>query len=193
MATPKQVSFLESLIDERDLFASPRFFDAVNAMDSEEYATYLGQIKRSLPNLPTQKASAYIEHLLALPKKAEAPRSNGSDSTSSNLYVNDVPAGRYAVENEDGVLRFYRVDKPEEGRWAGRTFVSVQASDDWFPVKARDSRNAILAKIQADGPREASMRYGREIGHCGICGRTLTDNESIARGIGPVCAQKFGW
>ena len=33
-----------------------------------------------------------------------------------------VPAGWYALDNGDGV-RFYRVDTPTEGRWAGRVFV----------------------------------------------------------------------
>jgi hypothetical protein len=29
-------------------------------------------------------------------------------------------------------------------------------------------------------------------GHCFICGRTLTDEESISLGIGPVCIGKLG-
>ena len=30
-------------------------------------------------------------------------------------------------------------------------------------------------------------------GSCGHCGRTLTNEESRARGIGPICAGKMGW
>lgn len=101
----------------------------------------------------------------------------------------DVPAGRYAVDNAEGVLRFYVVDRPDEGRWAGRTFVSVLASDERHPVKG-DAARAVLAKI-AEDPRAASIRFGRELGVCGVCGRTLTDEASRAAGIGPVCAGKF--
>jgi uncharacterized protein DUF6011 len=34
------------------------------------------------------------------------------------------------------------------------------------------------------------VRYGQELGECGHCGRTLTDEASRAAGIGPVCASK---
>jgi len=33
---------------------------------------------------------------------------------------------------------------------------------------------------------------GRTIGRCRVCGRTLTDPESVALGIGPVCRQREG-
>lgn len=97
-----------------------------------------------------------------------------------------VPPGRYAVEGDDGVLKFYKVDKPQSGTWAGRTFVSVQASDDWHPVRYATARAGILRKISAD-VKAAAIRYGKELGVCSVCGRTLTNPESIAAGIGPVC------
>lgn len=40
---------------------------------------------------------------------------------------------------------------------------------------------------------EQAQEFGRLYGVCGICGRTLTDEGSIADGIGPICAGKqFG-
>ena len=97
-------------------------------------------------------------------------------------------AGRYAVEM-DGQLRFFHVDRPTEGRWAGYVFVSQQAGDDLYPVKGH-ARARVLLAISVD-PAAASRRYGRELGVCGVCGRTLTDPESRAAGIGPVCAGRF--
>lgn len=105
--------------------------------------------------------------------------------------IPEVPAGRYAVENEQGALAFYVVDRPTEGRWAGYTFVRVMASDEEHRVSLRAAK-PILAKIQAD-PKAASARYGHELGRCGVCNRTLTDEASRAAGIGPVCADKAGW
>lgn len=100
-----------------------------------------------------------------------------------------VPAGRYAIE-VDGVVKFYRVDRPTEGTYAGRVFVKVQAGDDMhrlpWPVQV-----ATLNAIAEVGAKEASIRYGRELGVCGRCGRTLTDEESRAAGIGPICANRF--
>lgn len=102
-----------------------------------------------------------------------------------------VPAGRYAVE-QDGVLRFYRLDCPTEGKWAGYTFLKVQASDEFWPIKDAATKTQVLSAIAAD-PRAALERYGKELGVCGICGRTLTDEESRSIGIGPVCIEKGGW
>lgn len=50
----------------------------------------------------------------------------------------------------------------------------------------------LLKKIDAD-PIEAARDYARVTGNCSCCGRTLTDAGSVAAGIGPVCAAKFGW
>lgn len=101
------------------------------------------------------------------------------------------PAGRYAVEHE-GVLKFYKMDVPTEGRWKGYVFVHVQASDEWWSVKSRATREDVINLIAKD-PEAAMLAYGREIGKCGHCGRTLTDEDSRAAGIGPVCRRKVSF
>lgn len=98
-----------------------------------------------------------------------------------------VPAGRYALD-VDGVTKFYVVDKPESGAWKGKTFLSVLASDDKHPVKFA-AKDKVLAAIAVD-VKGAMISYGLLVGKCGRCGRTLTDAESRAAGIGPVCAGK---
>jgi hypothetical protein len=106
-----------------------------------------------------------------------------------------VPAGRYAVATEDGAvneLAFYKVDRPTEGRWAGFVFVKLIVSDDEQRLSKAASA-AVLAKIAAVGAEAASAAYGLEIGECGVCSRTLTNDASRERGIGPVCAEKMGW
>lgn len=45
----------------------------------------------------------------------------------------------------------------------------------------------------ASDPSGAAIAYGRRTGNCACCGRTLTKGESIDRGIGPICAETFGW
>jgi hypothetical protein len=47
--------------------------------------------------------------------------------------------------------------------------------------------------LAANDPLNAAIRYGKVSGECSCCGRELTDSQSIERGIGPVCARKFGW
>lgn len=40
---------------------------------------------------------------------------------------------------------------------------------------------------------ETATQFGKLYGTCVMCGRTLTNEESIARGIGPICASRQGW
>jgi len=103
-----------------------------------------------------------------------------------------VPRGRYAVENEEGRLMFYHVDRPSVGKWSGFTFLSVRASDELHPIRNKEAKKLIMDRI-AEDPKAAGLRFGREIGRCCICGRTLTDETSRARGIGPICAAGTGW
>jgi hypothetical protein len=45
----------------------------------------------------------------------------------------------------------------------------------------------------ASDPISAAIRYGKVSGECSCCGRELTDPRSIERGIGPICADKYGF
>lgn len=116
-------------------------------------------------------------------------------SAATPVTADEVPAGRYAVATEDGAvntLAFYKVDRPTEGRWAGFVFVKLIVSDGEQRM-SKAAGNAILAKIAAVGAEAASAAYGHEIGECGVCGRTLTNDASRERGIGPICVEKMGW
>jgi hypothetical protein len=130
-------------------------------------------------SLTKSQASGLIEDLLNQPN---APKEESS--------TDEIPAGRYAVTGEDGTTDFYRVDRPEQGKWAGWTFVKLQVGGDYQRL-GQAHQKSILAKIEEDGPKEAAIRYGRELGHCAMCGRELTNDESIEAGIGPICAAKF--
>jgi Family of unknown function (DUF6011) len=195
LASDKQVAFIRSLLDERDLFASPKWFDAVNAMDQGEYEEYLARVKRDqVAHLTKQQASEWITRLLELPKKA-APRADGP--ARIDAYPG-VPAGRYALEDpadELNPVKFYHV---EQGRdytarggkdWSAFLFVTRFSSDDRYPVKGKDAHR-VLNEIAAD-PKGAAIRFGREENACAICGKRLTRRLSRELGIGPVCGARF--
>lgn len=107
-----------------------------------------------------------------------------------NKEAESIPSGRYAVE-VDGVLGFFQLDAPTEGRWAGRIFLKQMASDDEYSVYGRRKHQVI--HLIAANPAEASIRYGQELKFCGVCGRPLTKAESRAAGIGPICRANMGW
>jgi len=127
--------------------------------------------------------------------RSQVEEANVAAAKAANeVAAPEVPAGRYAVATEDGAtneLAFYKVDHGK-GRWAGRVFVSrIVGGNDDIAVRGAGAKT-VLAKIAAD-PAAASAAYGHEIGACGVCGITLTNDESRARGIGPKCAAKHGW
>lgn len=189
-ATQPMVDLLKDLIDERDLLKDPRFFDAVNAMDEGEYDAHLSRLKTQMESVSFDRARHLINHMKSLPMKHESQRPQRGGEPPK--FKSDVPAGHYAITGEDGTTDFYRVDRPTEGRWAGYIFVKLQVSDQYQRVPLRNIQ-MILGKIEKAGPEQASKRYGKELGRCGVCNRTLTNNDSIERGIGPVCAAKHSW
>jgi hypothetical protein len=54
-----------------------------------------------------------------------------------------------------------------------------------------DQENRIVAA--ATDPAAAAIAYGKRFGACSVCGRELSNQESIDLGIGPVCAERFGF
>lgn len=168
----KQLDFIRGLYGERDL----TILDKKQVKFLEEFP---------LETMTRKQASRVIESLLELPKAKQ----------HTFQHHPEIPAGRYAVDNNEGELRFYIVDRPTEGRWAGYIFVSVLASDEKHPIKGA-AKEVILKRI-AEDPAGAMNRFGLEIGACGRCGRTLTNVHSRMRGLGPVCAGilegSYGW
>lgn len=99
--------------------------------------------------------------------------------------------GYYALWNpETSSVDFYRVERPKEGQYAGRTYVKRQSSDVFEKMSFAET-GRVLDAIAAD-PQTAGKRYGQQIGRCYRCHRTLTDETSRQMGIGPDCAEKEG-
>lgn len=92
---------------------------------------------------------------------------------------------------------------PATGRNAGAIYV-VRVSDDIYLGKitqddkfitSRDCTSTdseTVASVAAD-PAAAASAHGHNYGQCSCCGRELTNAESVSRGIGPICAERWGW
>lgn len=162
-ASDKAINYLVALSNERSTVAEDVARDWAERVDAAE-------------------VSAKIDWLKTQPKIV---------NSGVGTREFDVPVGRYAVVIQ-GKTVFLKVTRPADGPFAGRVFVNIQAGDELHRV-APAARDLFLTAIELAGPAQASKLYGREIGACGVCGRTLTDEESRAAGIGPVCAGKTGW
>jgi hypothetical protein len=175
------------------------------APEPSPYAVWLAEDTRN---------AQVLEHLLAREDAAGGPGGYGNefvDSLLKYLRKHDrltdkqrdaawkgmqkgakAPEGYYAIGAE-GDTKFYRVQHGKPGtKWDGFVFVDQQASDDFYAVKAREAKAAVLKAIEDQGVLESLVRYGHELGVCGVCHKTLTDPKSIANGIGPVCKANLG-
>jgi hypothetical protein len=160
---------------------------AINAMDQElgaQAADYVARMQRN--NAWTaENTSRWIDNLKAKRTELWTAGRKAASAPTTAAPAAEVKDGRYAVE-EDGVLKFFKVTN---GRKAGFVFLDVQASDEWHAIRNVTRIRAIIALIAVD-QHAAMVRYGHELGECGRCGRTLTDEASRAAGIGPICAGK---
>lgn len=181
LASDKQVKYVMDLLAER-AWPDPIIEDDVRNMERRQVSKLIDQLKHS-------------------PKRSDSP-------------VPEVPAGRYALftEGDTGVSYsyvdrqdlvpfkkshwdFYQVDVPTEGPHAGRTFLKrlIGAPGDYRKERISGMAMARILTRISENPEEASLNYGKQSGVCGVCRSPLTNDASLARGIGPVCAGKTGW
>lgn len=89
-------------------------------------------------------------------------------------------------------MRFYRVtERKNKYTTNPPTYkVFLRQSGDNFVTIDPDEKAMAAAVINA-APILAKEAYGKLLGQCGCCGRSLTDPESRARGIGPECLKLY--
>jgi hypothetical protein len=110
------------------------------------------------------------------------------DKAAANLRSPSLRVGQFAIYKKPDCLVVY-VNNGTHGRPSlGRV------KDGKFILGNRCTEGQEAAFIEAaNDPKEAAIKYGRLTGACAICGRHLENKESIERGIGPICAERFGW
>lgn len=138
--------------------------------------------------LTRKGASNMIGWLSGLPKKATAKAAPAAPAKQERVELED---GMYMV---DGT--FYKVQHAVHGsgnQYAKQAFITDLGDGD-FSVSFEYARGAI-AKIRPEHKLtyEQAKEFGALYGTCCRCGKTLTDELSIALGIGPVCGgREFG-
>lgn len=77
----------------------------------------------------------------------------------------------------------------DDGEYAGK--LSQQGKF----LAVRSTREGVAEELAtiALNPAEVAKLHGKRTGHCACCGKELTKHESIDRGIGPICAGKWGF
>jgi hypothetical protein len=188
-------------------------------MDAEEFTEYLRWLQETkVEQLTMAEASAWITALRPLPKatiieakavdvnpvsravRVEFETTRGDDGKERKSGKLVLPDGRAVLEGS------YGVDTTDDERFKNNTsFFKVWINEDYgkgWGVKLYTSdythRVALATPTQidaivwiADDPLGAAKLFGLEFKRCGICGRGLTNDESRAAGIGPICAGRI--
>lgn len=167
LATERQVAYLNDLLAKR---VQP------------DWSTVNGSADAIDPESMTKvEASEAIKVMLAQPVKVNVTE-----------IPDTVPDGRYAYLHEElGKILFYRVVTRRDGNRIVQKVLGAPGDFRYVGISPTEKAHAIKA-IAAD-PGFASQMFGIKVGACGVCGSPLTDPESIARGIGPICAKKYDW
>ena len=79
----------------------------------------------------------------------------------------------------------------EEGNYGPKPKYLGKVTPNRLDSRLSDDVKSVILEAASD-PLTAAVRYGRETGSCSCCGRDLTNPDSIAAGIGPICREKYG-
>lgn len=163
-----QVRFLNNLLDERE-----------HSYTEAQIAEGKADWRKIRPMLDALKAAP--RRAYQAPVETPAPVAT---PTRTRLDFSAITDGNYAIR-ADGVVKFYRVSTSK----GGYKNVQVRASDALY-MQYGKAGIAILHRIVEAGLEESRMLFATELERCWRCGKTLTDEESRARGMGPDCASK---
>jgi Family of unknown function (DUF6011) len=141
--------------------------------------------------------------IVRMREKTEATRAARQCERTASAQVVDLSPIRAMFEsaNRSGYKApIYRAAglvinrAPDHGRNPGALYVKTADGDYLGKILGCNYTGKpapALALIALD-PRGEAIRYGQKTGNCSCCGRTLTAEGSVAAGIGPICAEKWG-
>lgn len=181
-----------------------------NKAGSFEFAQSMLESFHKYGSLTEKQLAAVLRCVARDIERAEARKVEAAERVA-NAPVCDVSAiaTAFAHAKAKGIKRpklrlagYKFSEAPATGRNAGALYV-VRVSDDQYMGKVQDGKfsrvrecsvteEAEIVAVSSD-PHNAAIAYGRRTGNCCVCGRELTNHDSIEAGIGPICAEKFGW
>lgn len=180
-ASEKQVAFIDSLINEREL-------DAIQ----------VSSFRSMLPTLNKKQASSTIELLLRLPQRST--KVPGATKSLLQEALSKAPKSKYAVPVDEldisledtpltGDLLFLEIREYMGNLYMRRLTGSVGGFTR-HKVPSQDSM--IIMDIIAKDPYKYAKIFGQHYSCCGSCGAELTDPVSRDLQLGPECRKKFG-
>jgi hypothetical protein len=190
-ASGKQMAWLRNLINEKSWDGVPaeyheRLEQIKSVFDACDAAGYGPESANNMLEFNGFKVVTMAGFDILLGYLKNAPKAKGDNATGA--AANPVTeAGMY---KKDGVI--YKVQLAVHG--SGNLYAKKLVPGNAYGDKASFTYvPGAISKLTADDKLslEEAKEFGALYGSCCVCGRTLTDENSIAAGIGPVCATKF--
>lgn len=164
-ATPKQIAFLKTLAAERPMWADVENMHADN-----------------IERLTKAQASSCISDALKVPK--ETKTATTKPKASGGLKIDSD--GMY--QTPDGTI--YRVQLAKQGSgklYAKRLAVTAKSDGSHIGSFVYAPGAVYLLEPEDKMTMEQAKSFGKLYNVCCVCAAALTDEVSIAEGIGPVC------
>lgn len=129
--------------------------------------------KTDLDQLDVKGASALIEYLLSFDRKPIVHEDG--ELLGEGYYLQEDTVYKVVKAQSTGRLYAKALHSTEYGR----------ASWDYAPGAMRHLTAAHRLTV------EQAAEMGTRLGACVVCGKALTDPESVERGIGPICQMRI--
>lgn len=159
----------------------------------------------------TEKQQAAIDRCVERETARQAERAarvaSAKDIDVSKIEAAFDHARNAAADDGEGIkwLKLYLdtftfLDAPARGNWPAAILVRegntklgrIVGGKFTRSFACDDATEARIVSAAAD-PAAAAKAFGLRTGVCSCCGRELTNAESRERGIGPICAGKYGF
>jgi len=151
----------------------------------------------------TRLQLADADRKAAQEKETAARNATAQDVNVARIEEAFAAAQAHGIKRPKTYLGDYKFSlAPAHGRNAGALYVTSTESDAYlgkimggkfFRVRECGAVQEAEIVAVASDPKEAAIAFGRRTGRCSCCGRELTNHASIDLGIGPICAEKYGW
>jgi len=111
----------------------------------------------------------------------------------ADAAVNALPEGRYALprttpDGSGNMINFFKIFKTQRGNRI--VMLIARGGNDYDEQRLSVEHQIAAAGHIAEDVTAARQLYGQRTGTCGDCGRALSNEESLAYGIGPICRNK---
>lgn len=196
-ATDRQIRYLTSL----DSDMRNEFPDRVLDDDGHSDIEYeLKAHQSGVPLLSVEKASELIDWCIKTTHDMRRDRALASLEASAPRPKLEITEGFWYLATAPGQVQIVKIQRAVHGsgNLYGKRLLAPESPDGskWkFEFESGLIRQMVQLYRQGVEVAKLTPERAKEFGHlygiCCVCGATLTDEKSIAAGIGPVCGRRI--